>query len=141
MQMFQEDVVKRLTTIERLLRRMLKGSGDGSTCDSVPAVKKEEDPQYTVSIYTIPWFAYIHTPPLQACLSIMLIVIFLCFLQYNGTPLLTVMAKDAVTYGRRLLDMMFSKAEQKMSLVHKTHAKKSSKPTLDQAKVKLLMGK
>ena len=120
MQMFQEDEVK------RLLRRMLKGSGDGSmTCDSVHAVKKEDDPQYTVSIYTNPWLAYINTAPLQACLSIMLIVIFLCFLQYNGTPLLTVMAKDAVAYGRRLLDMMFSKAEQKVSLVHKTHAKKS----------------
>ena len=36
---------------------------------------------------------------------------------------------------------MFTKAEQKTSLFHKTHANKSAKPVLVRAKADLLLGK
>ena len=125
----QEVVLKRLTTIERLLRRMQKGPGDGSTtCDSVHVVK-EDDPRYTVSTYIIPWSAYIHTPTSVFVYYANRYILVLFTVQWY--TLLTVVAEDAVAYGRRLLDIMFSKAEQKVSLVHKTHAKSSYKAAAD----------
>lgn len=60
-------------------------------------------------------------------------------MQYNGTNLLKVIADDPTAYVRHLLDIMFTKDEQKKSLLYKSE--KSSKPELDQEKVSLLFGK
>ena len=62
------------------------------------------------------------------------------FLQYNGVDLLSLYGKDALAYGRVLLDHLFTKQEQKSSLFHKTHSNKSMKPTLEKERVELLYG-
>ncbi len=51
------------------------------------------------------------------------------------------MAKDATAYGRKILDLMFTKADQRESLVYKVHEHKSQKLVLDKTKVDLLLGK
>ena len=48
-------------------------------------------------------------------------------------------AKDAKAYGRALLDLLFTKHEQKASVVLKS--KKSSRPALDPARVEKMFGK
>ena len=50
-----------------------------------------------------------------------------------------VVAKDPIAYARNLLDLMFTKKEQRQSLLLPTS--KSSKPPLDQEKVTKLFGK
>ena len=50
------------------------------------------------------------------------------------------MAKDGLAYGRILLDHLFTKAEQKKSLFHKTHSNNSLRPKLDKKRVLLLYG-
>ena len=60
-------------------------------------------------------------------------------IQYNGVNLLKVVAKDPIAYARNLLDLMFTKREQRQSLVLPTS--KSSKPPLDQEKVTKFFGK
>lgn len=47
-------------------------------------------------------------------------------------------AKDVYAYGRALLDLLFTKHEQKTSVVMKT--KKSNKPPLDPARVERMFG-
>ena len=49
-----------------------------------------------------------------------------------------VVAKDPIAYARNLLDLMFTKMEQRQSLLLPTS--KSSKPPLDQEKVAKLFG-
>ncbi len=61
-------------------------------------------------------------------------------MQHNGVNLLSLFGKDALAYGRILLDQLFTKEEQRGSLFHKTHTTKSTKSTLDQAKVDILFG-
>ena len=61
------------------------------------------------------------------------------FIQYNGVNLLKVVAKDPIAYARNLLDLMFTKREQRQSLV--LPSSKSTKPPLDQEKVTKLFGK
>ena len=56
----------------------------------------------------------------------------------DGINLLRVPAKDVNAYGRALLDLLFTKQEQKSSIVMKS---KSSKPPLDQARVEKMFGK
>ena len=48
-------------------------------------------------------------------------------------------AKDAKAYGRALLDLLFTKHEQKASVVLKS--KKTTKPPLDPARVEQMFGK
>ena len=48
-------------------------------------------------------------------------------------------AKDAKAYGRALLDLLFTKHEQKASVVLKS--KKTTKPPLDPARVEKMFGK
>ena len=48
-------------------------------------------------------------------------------------------AKDAVAYGRSLLDILLTKSEQKQLLLYSS--KKSIKPALNRDKVDLLIGK
>ena len=57
----------------------------------------------------------------------------------DGINLLRVPAKDVNAYGRALLDLLFTKQEQKSSIVMKS--KKNSKPPLDQARVEKMFGK
>jgi hypothetical protein len=52
---------------------------------------------------------------------------------------LRVPAKDVNAYGRALLDLLFTKQEQKTSIVMKS--KKSSKQPLDQSRVEKMFGK
>lgn len=52
--------------------------------------------------------------------------------------MLAIQAKDAKSYARRLLDLLFSKQEQKSSLMQKSS--KSSKPALDQERTAKLWG-
>ena len=58
--------------------------------------------------------------------------------QVNEVNLLRVPAKDAYAYGCALLDLLFTKQEQKTSVVTKT--KKSEKPPLDPKRVEKLFG-
>ena len=62
-------------------------------------------------------------------------------LQVDGVNLLKINlnAKDAIAYGRALLDRLFSKQEQRTSLLFATA--KSNKPALNQEKVELLLSK
>ena len=53
--------------------------------------------------------------------------------------LLRVPAKDASAYGRALLDLLFTKQEQKASIVLKS--KKTKKPPLDPVRVEKMFGK
>lgn len=53
--------------------------------------------------------------------------------------LLKIPAKDAYSYGRSLLDLLFSKEEQKGSVIFKT--KKSEKPPLSPRRVEKMFGK
>ena len=57
----------------------------------------------------------------------------------DGINLLRIPSKDAGTYGRALLDTLFTKAEQKSHVLFKTS--KSNKSPLDRAKVELMFGK
>ncbi len=59
-------------------------------------------------------------------------------LQYNGIQLLSIQGKDAIAYGRAVLDVLFSKEEQKKSLLYAS--KKSNKPGLNRELVSLLTG-
>ena len=59
--------------------------------------------------------------------------------QVNGVNLLRVPAKDAKAYGRALMDLLFTKHEQKASVVLKS--KKTTKPPLDPARVEQMFGK
>ena len=59
--------------------------------------------------------------------------------QVDGVNLLRIPAKDVNAYGRALLDLLFTKQEQKTSIVMKS--KKSSKPPLDQSRVEKMFGK
>ena len=52
--------------------------------------------------------------------------------------LLRIPAKDAYAYGRALLDHLFTKQEQKSSIVLKT--KKSDKPPLSPVRVEKMFG-
>ena len=52
--------------------------------------------------------------------------------------MLEIQANDAYAYARRLLDFLFSKEEQKKSLVHSSL--KSKKPQLDQGRMSKLFG-
>ena len=47
-------------------------------------------------------------------------------------------AKDAYSYGRALLDLLFTKEEQKASIL--LPSKKSEKPPLDQESVQQILG-
>ena len=62
-------------------------------------------------------------------------------IQHNNINLLTLVSKDAISYGRQLLDVLFTKQEQSESLVYVAHAHKTSKSILDREKVDLLLGK
>ena len=59
--------------------------------------------------------------------------------QVDGVNLLRVPAKDVNAYGQALLDLLFTKQEQKTSIVMKS--KKSNKPPLDPARVEKMFGK
>ena len=61
------------------------------------------------------------------------------FFKVNGIDLLNIPAYDANSYGRGLLDVSFTKEEQKNSIVLKSH--KSQKPPLDPECVQKLLGK
>ena len=61
------------------------------------------------------------------------------FLQYNGKNLLKIPARDAYSYGRQLLDVLFTKEEQMTSLVFKS--RRSTKPPLEEDRVELLFSK
>lgn len=59
-------------------------------------------------------------------------------MQKNGIYLLKIEAKDSYAYGRNLLDVLFTKSEQKNGIL--LQSKKSSKPALDPERVQLLFG-
>jgi len=59
-------------------------------------------------------------------------------MQVDGVNLLRIPAKDAYSYGRALLDQLFTKREQKVSVVLKT--KKSEKPPLSPPRVEKMFG-
>ncbi len=63
----------------------------------------------------------------------------LFYIKVNGVNLLNIPFKDANAYGRNLLDILFTKEEQKHSVVLAT--KKSPKPPLDRERVERLFGK
>lgn len=69
----------------------------------------------------------------------MIILCTLLWIKVDGVNLLRVPAKDAYAYGRTLLDLLFTKEEQKKSVVLKT--KKSTKPPLEQERVETMFGK
>ena len=54
-------------------------------------------------------------------------------MQVNGVNLMRIPSKDAYAYGRALLDQLFTKEEQKQSIVLKS--KKSVKPPLSPKRV------
>lgn len=58
--------------------------------------------------------------------------------QVNDVNLLKIPAKDVYSYGRSLLDLLFTKEEQKSSVVFKT--KKSEKPPLSPRRVEKMFG-
>lgn len=60
-------------------------------------------------------------------------------LQVNGVDLLKIPAKDICAYGRCLLDVLFTREEQAVSVVKKTN--KSKKPPLSPSRVQKLFGK
>lgn len=60
-------------------------------------------------------------------------------LQVDGINLLRIPSRDAGAYGRALLDILFSKAEQRSHVLFKSS--KSNKPPLDHVKVELMFGK
>lgn len=60
------------------------------------------------------------------------------YLQWNGINLLKIECKDAYAYGRSVLDILFTKSEQKGSVILATN--KTSKPHLDPERVGLLFG-
>ena len=112
-------MLERLTKIEKLLGELVKSSEQKASV--VPIKKEEGDPSFIVSLVTFVRYSTIIT----------------FFLQYNGINLLRVTAKEATAYGRSLLDLLFTKTEQKQSLLYSS--KKSNKPALDREKVDLLM--
>ena len=68
------------------------------------------------------------------------IVIFNIIMQISGdVNLLRIPSKDAYAYGRALLDQLFTKHEQKTSIVLKS--KKSAKPPLSPKRVEQMFGK
>ncbi len=58
--------------------------------------------------------------------------------QVDGVNLLRIPARDAYAYGRRLLDVLFTKIEQRASIL--LTFKKTNKPALDQQRVHKLFG-
>ena len=58
--------------------------------------------------------------------------------QVNGINLLKQPAKDVCAYARNLLDFLFTKTEQKASVLFKS--KKTEKPPLDPARVGIIFG-
>lgn len=56
-------------------------------------------------------------------------------MQKNGIYLLKIEAKDSYAYGRNLLDVLFTKSEQKNGILLQ-----SKKPALDPERVQLLFG-
>lgn len=56
----------------------------------------------------------------------------------SQVDLLRIHSKDAYAYGRSLLDVLFPKEEQKISVVLKT--KKSEKPPLSPRRIQKLFG-
>ncbi len=58
--------------------------------------------------------------------------------QVDGVNLLRIPARDAYAYGRRLLDVLFTKSEQRASIL--LTSKKTNKPPLDQQRVHKLFG-
>ena len=58
--------------------------------------------------------------------------------QRNGCNLLKLQARDVYAYGRALLDILFTKEEQKHSVVYES--KKTTKPGLELERVELLFG-
>jgi hypothetical protein len=59
--------------------------------------------------------------------------------QVNDVNLLKIPAKDVYSYARSILDLLFTKEEQKASVVFKT--KKSEKPPLSPRRVEKMFGK
>jgi hypothetical protein len=59
-------------------------------------------------------------------------------MQVNGVNLMRIPSKDACAYGRAMLDQLFTKEEQKQSIVLKS--KKSVKPPLSPKRVEKMFG-
>lgn len=62
-------------------------------------------------------------------------------MQHGDINLLTVPARDAMAYGRALLDILFTKSEQCSSIFYIKVDKKSERPLLDRKRAQLLYGK
>ena len=108
--------------LEKYVRRERNVEGAGET-----AVIKT-DPRFMVNMFEIE-------------LVYILSIYHSFYIQHNNINLLTLVSKDAISYGRQLLDVLFTKQEQSESLVYVAHAHKTSKSILDREKVDLLLGK
>ena len=60
---------------------------------------------------------------------------------HGDINLLLIPAKDYLSYGRALLDLLFSKPEQKEGLFHIKVGSKCLRPLLDRQRVQLIYGK
>ena len=59
------------------------------------------------------------------------------FFQWNDSDLLKIESRDVYAYGRALLDILFTKQEQRTSIL--IESKKSNKGPLDKERVKIII--